>query len=201
MTIFEIQKKLINELSDYPDRLKHVYGVRDTALELGVKYNLDLEILEYAALLHDITKYYSKDDNIKIINSYFPDSDFIYSEYNDDILHAFSSYILAKREYGIKNGEILNSILNHTVGRPNMSMYEKIIFISDYIEPNRTYEACLIVRKIVDESLNLAIFTAMDNSIKYCETNGIKSPLLAFEARQFYRNSLEENNDEDWNYY
>ena len=197
MTILEIQEKLINELSDYPDRLKHVYGVRDTALELGVKYNLDLVTLEYAALLHDITKYYSKEGNVKIINSYFPDTDFIYSEYNENILHAFSSYILAKREYGIKNGEVLNSILNHTVGRPNMSMYEKIIFISDYIEPNRTYEACLRVRDIADKSLDLAIFTAMDNSITYCETNGIKSPLIAFEARQFYRNLLEEKNDKD----
>jgi len=192
-----IRKKIYADLErifkDYPDRLKHIYGVKDTALSLGEKYNLDLDRLEIIALLHDITKYYSVDENHKLIDSYFPESHEIYEEYNDDIIHAFSAYIIAKREYKITDGEILNSILYHTVGRPSMSEYEKVIFISDYIEPNRTYESCIKVRSIVEKSLDLAVFTAMDDSIKWCENNKIKTPLLAFEARHYYRKVLEEN--------
>ena len=195
MTIVQITNELQKKLKDYPNRLAHVYGVRDTALRLGVKYNLDLEMLEIAALLHDITKYYSKEDNKKIIDSYFPQTKFIYDEYNDKILHAFSAYVLAKRKYDIHNGEILNSILNHTVGRPNMSMYEKVIFISDYIEPNRKYESCIKVRTIVEESLDLAVFTAINDSIIFYEKAKSKIPMIAFEARHFYRNLLEEKND------
>ncbi len=176
-----------------PKRLKHIYGVRDTALYLGKKYNLDLEKLEIIALLHDITKYYSLEENRKLIDDYFPDSETIYREYNEFIIHSFSAYIVAKREYKIEDNEILNSILNHTVGRPNMSIYEKIIFISDYIEPNRTYESCIKVRKIAEESLDLAVFTAMDDAIRYCEQRDIKTPSIAFEARQFYKKLLEEN--------
>ena len=195
MTKKQIQNDLELVLIDKPKRLKHVYGVRDTALKLGKKYSLDLEVLEITALLHDITKYYSKNDNVKVINSYFPESDFIYSEYNDNILHAFSAYVVAKTKYNIKNGEILNSILNHTVGRPNMSMYEKVIFISDYVEPSRTYESCVKVRGILKESLDLAVFTAIDDSIKYYEERKGKIPLIAFKARHYYRNLLEEKND------
>jgi len=183
----EIIEDLKIELSGKPKRLKHVYGVRDTALKIGKKYGLDLEILEITALLHDITKYHSKEDNMKIIDSYFPESQFIYEEYNDEILHAFSAYVLAKTKYGVNDGEILNSILNHTVGRPAMSIYEKVIFISDYIEPNRTYTSCVKVREIADKSLDLAVFTAIDDSIQFYENIGSKIPLIAYKARQYYR--------------
>ncbi len=195
MTKEQIQKEVEITLMDFPKRLAHVYGVRDTALKLGAKYNLDLEALEITALLHDITKYYSKKDNVEIIDSYFPETEFIYNDYNDNILHAFSAYVLAKRKYKIKNGEILNSILNHTVGRPNMSMYEKVIFVSDYIEPNRTYESCVKVREIAKESLDLAVFTAIDDSIKFYEKQNSKIPIIAFEARHYYRKILEGKND------
>jgi len=186
-----IKKQIIEDLkiglSGKPKRLEHIYGVRDTALKIGKKYGLDLEKLEMTALLHDITKYYSKEDNIKIINSYFPESKLIYEEYNDEILHAFSAYVVAKTKYGVTDDDILDPILNHTIGRPAMSMYEKVIFISDYIEPNRTYASCVKVRKIVNESLDLAVFTALDDSIQFYENIGSKIPLIAYEARKYYR--------------
>jgi len=195
LTKEQISEELEKKLTSHPKRLAHIFGVRDTALRLGAKYNLDLEVLEIAALLHDITKYYTKNDNVKIIDSYFPETQFIYDEYNDKLLHAFSAYVLAKTKYNVTNGEILNAILNHTVGRPNMSMYEKIIFISDYIEPNRTYDSCIKVRKLVDKSLDLAVFTAINDSIIFYEKANSKIPIIAFEARHFYRKLLEEKND------
>lgn len=190
-----IYADLLIELKDKPKRLKHILGVKDTALEFGKEYNLDLEVLETAALLHDITKYYSLSENKKIIDSYFEETSRIYKYYNENILHAFSAYVLAKKKYNVKSGEVLNSILNHTIGRPNMSMYEKVIFISDYIEPNRTYESCLKVREIASASIDKAIFTAIDDSIKFYEAQSGLIPLIAYEARQFYRRLLEEQHD------
>ena len=191
----QIQNDLEKAYHNHSKRLKHVYGVRDTAISLGKKYKLDLEILEITALLHDITKYYSKEDNKILIDSYFPETEFIYEEYNDEILHSFSAYVVAKKKYGISNGEILNSILNHTVGRPNMSIYEKIIFISDYIEPTRIYESCIKVRKMVNESLDKAVYTAMNDAITFHEKDGGKIPAIAYKARQYYKDLLEEKND------
>ncbi len=187
-----IYNDLLIELKDKPRRLKHVLGVRDTALEFGKKYNLDLDILETAALLHDITKYYTLKQNKDIIDKYFEETTRIYKYYNEKILHAFSAYVLAKEKYNIKSGEILNSILNHTIGRPNMSMYEKVIFISDYIEPNRTYDSCIKVRELAFKDIDLAVYTAIDDSIKFYEQTGGQIPETAYLAREFYQKALEE---------
>jgi len=190
-----IYNDLLIELKNKPERLKHVIGVRDTALEFGKKYNLDLEKLEIAALLHDITKYYTLEQNKEIIDSFFEETERIYKYYNEKTLHAFSAYVLAKKKYNIKSGEILNSILNHTIGRPNMSMYEKVIFISDYTEPNRNYESCIKVREISKHNIDEAVFTAIDDSIKFYEALGELIPLTAYEARHFYRKLLEVKHD------
>ncbi len=191
-----ILSDLLLELKDKPKRLEHVLGVRDTALTFGKKFNLNLDILETAALLHDITKYYTLEQNKEIINRYFEETERIYKSYNENILHAFSAYVLAKEKYNITDGEILNSILNHTIGRADMSMYEKVIFISDYIEPNRTYESCVNVREIAKTSLDKAVFTAIDDSIKFYEKDcGAIIPLVAYEARHFYRKLLEVQHD------
>ncbi len=190
-----ILNDLLIELKNKPNRLKHILGVRDTALEFGKKFNLDLDILETAALLHDITKYYTLNQNKEIIDRYFGDTKKIYECYNENILHAFSAYVIAKEEYNITDGEILNSILNHTIGRANMSMYEKVIFISDYTEPNRTYKSCVKVRKIAETSLDKAVFTAIDDSIKFYEKEDGLIPLIAYEARHYYRKLLEVQHD------
>ena len=190
-----ILNDLLIELKDKPKRLEHILGVKETALKFGKKFNLDLDILEIAALLHDITKYYTLEQNKEVINHYFEDASKIYKYYNENILHAFSAYIIAKEKYNITEGEILNSILSHTIGRANMSLYEKIIFISDYTEPNRTYESCVKVRGIAETNLDQAVFTAIDDSIKFYETEGGVIPLVAYEARHFYRNLLEVQHD------
>ena len=187
-----ILNDLLVDLKNKPNRLNHILGVRDTAIEFGKKFNLDLEVLETAALLHDITKYYTLNENKEIINRYFEETERIYKNYNEKILHAFSAYVIAKEKYNVKSGEVLNSILNHTIGRANMSIYEKVIFISDYIEPNRTYESCIKVREIAKTNLDIAVFTAIDDSIKFYEKQGGVIPLIAYEARHFYRKSLEE---------
>ncbi len=192
---------LINELyqiySKKPNRLKHVLGVRDTALKLGKIHNVDLDKLEVAALLHDITKYYSKEKNIDLIKKHFADAEEIINEYNEHILHAYSAYIVAKEVYGVTDEDILNPIKYHTIGRSKMSIYEKIIFISDYVEPNRTYESCIKVRNITFDNIDLAVYTAIDDSIKFYEENGGQIPKSAYTAREYYKQLLEEKNEKN----
>lgn len=186
-----IYNDLIDYLKDKPNRLAHVLGVKETALKFGKKFNLDLDKLETASYLHDITKYHTLKQNTLIIKENFENSEDILNEFNEEILHAFSAKALAENKYNITDIDILDPILNHTIGRENMSIYEKVIFISDYTEPSRTYESCIKVREIAKSSIDLAVFTAIDDSIKFYEKLNSKIPQTAYAAREFYKNITE----------
>lgn len=175
-----------------PHRLDHVYGVRDTALALGKQYHCNLEWLELASLLHDITKYESTEFHKEMIRKTYSNPEEIINEYNDNILHAFSAASVAETKYGITTPEILDAIRHHTVGRPQMSIYEEILFISDYIEPHRTYDSCVRAREYVKESLTKAIYFAIKDSIEYHEQQQVKVPKTAYKAVIYYQRKLEE---------
>ena len=190
--IKRITKDIEKLYKNKPHRLDHVYGVRDTAIILGKKHNVDLFKLELAALLHDITKYYSLEENIDLIKKEYQNSEEILNEYNHKILHAFSAVYVAEKHYGINDKDVLDSIMSHTIGRPNMSIYEKIIFLSDYIEPGRTYESCVKVREISKRSLDEAVYIAIDDSIVFYEKEKALVPKTSYQARDFYKKLLEE---------
>lgn len=187
----QIIKDLELLYKDKPNRLKHVYGVRKQALHLGKKHNVNLEKLELASLLHDITKYETVEFHKEKIKQFYTNYYQVFNEFNDKLLHAFSARVIAEQKYGINDEDVLKAIESHTIGNMNMSMIEKIIFISDYTEENRTYESCVKVRKIVEENIDLAVFTAIDDSINFFEKENAKIPATAYRARAYYRKLLE----------
>lgn len=189
----EIIRDLEAIYHDKPHRLEHVYGVRDTAIHYGKQFGCDLEKLELAALLHDITKYNTQEEHIQLIQSYFSNADTIIQDYNPNILHAFSAVAVAYKKYHITDEDILNAIMHHTVGAPRMSIYEEILFLSDYIEPNRRYDSSVKVRNIATNSWVLAIYTAMDDTITYHEKQHYHVPQVAYLARTYYKLKLEES--------
>jgi predicted HD superfamily hydrolase involved in NAD metabolism len=190
-------KAIIKDLKqlyiDKPHRYQHVLGVVKTAKLLGERYQLDLTKLELAAWLHDSTKYLSIDEHKQLIKMHYAKDNQLLTEFKKALYHAYSAAAYAYANHHIKDKDILLAIMHHTVGRPNMSMYEKIIFISDYIEPNRTYESCVIVRRIVleEQALNRGIYEAMNRTITYHETQQKSVPKLAYLARAYYQKECE----------
>ena len=129
-------------------RYNHILSVERTARSLA-SFLMPNRIFELsiAALLHDITKELSVEENIALIKA----SDFPLNEediYTEGILHSFSAPIVCQRDFSeFVNEDILSAIKNHTVGEENMSLFDKIIFISDYIEETRTHSACVSLRE------------------------------------------------------
>ena len=173
------------------DRLNHIYGVKDMALRLGKIYGEDLDKIRIVALLHDYTKYESREFHERLIRREYNER--IIQEYSKPLYHGFSAAVIAKEKYQINDHDSLRAIESHTVGRPNMSLLEKIIFISDYIELNRMYPSCVKVREIAFNNLDLAIYEAINDSIKLYEHNGGFIPKIAYEARDFYKHKGELN--------
>ena len=56
------------------------------------------------------------------------------------LLHAPLGACLAQTEFGIFDAEILDAVKYHTTAKADMSLLTKIIYMADYIEPNRDFE-------------------------------------------------------------
>ncbi len=167
--IDDIEKDLKECLNE--ERFFHTLGVRECAIFLAKKYGLDPKKAELAGLLHDCAKCLGQDElrdliekNIKDINK---------NELkNYKTLHAPIGAYFAKTKYGVDDEEIISAIRWHTLGRVNMTMFEKIIFLADKIEKNtRDLNYRREILKILEENegeygLDKALFRCFEETIK-----------------------------------
>lgn len=150
-----------------PKRYKHTQGVAQEALQLAKRYDIDSDKAYLAGLLHDCAKCLTDEEKLELCDKYGLILDDILKS-QPDLTHSFLGAKIAEKEYGINDNEILDAIAYHTTGRPNMSMLEKIIFIADYIEPNRDYFQGLDkVRELAYKDINKAVICSLENTINY----------------------------------
>ena len=163
MTVKEIQNTLKTILK--PARYEHTLGVAKTARHLAERYGYDKDTAELAGLLHDCAKYMDDDTKIALCREY--NTSISDAEYkNPSLLHAKCGAILAEQEYHITDFDILHAIRVHTTGVPDMSLLDKIIFISDYIEPNRDKAPHLKeLRKMADQDLDMTVYYILKDTV------------------------------------
>lgn len=165
----EIEQILKRELSK--ERYLHTLGVRDCAVELAKRYNLDIKKAELAGLLHDCAKCKTNDELKEIIDKFLDDVDKNELK-NYKTLHAPVGAYYAKEKFNIEDNEILSAIRWHTLGRVNMTTFEKIIFLADKIEKNtRDLNYRNEIIKILDDNegekgLNLALLRCFIETVK-----------------------------------
>lgn len=165
----EIEQILKRELSK--ERYLHTLGVRDCAVELAKRYNLDVKKAELAGLLHDCAKCKTNDELKEIIDKFLDDVDKNELK-NYKTLHAPVGAYYAKEKFNIEDNEILSAIRWHTLGRVNMTTFEKIIFLADKIEKNtRDLNYRNEIIKILDDNegekgLNLALLRCFIETVK-----------------------------------
>ena len=121
-----------------PFRYKHTLGVEKMAVRLAEIYCPEKEsLLRAAALLHDLTKEKRFEEQIEIFECHgvTPTEEQLSVA---PTLHAFTAPLIIPEEYTeFACDELLDAIRYHSTGRADMTLSEKIIFLSDYIEENR----------------------------------------------------------------
>ena len=107
---------------------------------------------------------------------------------NPELLHAKAGSILARSKYGVEDEDIISSIYYHTTGRPDMSLLEKIIFIADYIEPNRAHIPQIdSIRRIAFTDIDKAVALACKNTIDYLNGSSGKIDRITIETYDYYK--------------
>lgn len=167
-------------------RFEHTLGVTYTATALAMRYGASMENAELAGLLHDCAK--CMDDNKKItICEKHHISMTELERRNPYLLHAKVGSFLAMDTYKVHNPDIINAILNHTTGRPGMSLLEKIIFVADYIEPHRKQAPSLAeIRKLAFENLDEAMLRILEDTLGYLETSEAETDPMTKKTYTYY---------------
>lgn len=136
--VYTLVMKTIDEIKDWlkghlnNERYRHSLGCAESAKKLAKMYNLDEEKAYLTGLIHDCAKCYSNEQLEDIlINKMSCDKEDLL---NPKTYHSPAGAYVAKKEFGINDEEILSAIHYHTIGRLNMSLFEKIIFLADKIE-------------------------------------------------------------------
>lgn len=167
-------------------RFAHTLGVERAVRELGAHFLPDSVLeLAAAALLHDVAKELTKDEQVAIMRRggmAFTDEDYA----SKPLYHAFAAPTVIRErfpEFATEN--VLSAVLFHTSADADMSLFDEIIFIADFIEEGRKYDACREARKellsaLEDEAniekklriLHFAVLRVIDFTVKYLENEG-----------------------------
>ncbi len=167
----ELLKWLKEHLTE--ERYIHTLGVEECAKELAQRYGLDTEKAGIAGLLHDCAKCFSNDELLNLLKTKVQNVD-KNELLNYKTFHAPVGEYFAREKFGIKDEEILSAIRCHTLGKVNMTAFEKIIFLADKIEAKtREPEYREKILKILDEhkdkgqtGLDFALFVCFKETIK-----------------------------------
>lgn len=167
MDIKEIETDLSYKLSK--KRFIHTLGVVNSAMYLAKKYGANIEDAHLAALLHDCAKEIPLLEMRDLVADLPCDQDMLHS---GALLHGLAGMVLANTQYGVTNPDILESIRVHTTGKENMSKLDKIIFLADYIEPNRKFPGVNDIRLAAEQSLDVGVLCGFDMTIRHLIDSG-----------------------------
>lgn len=189
MERMEMREKLKERLS--AKRFEHSLAVEYTAAAMAMCHNVDIEQAAIAGLLHDCGKNFSAAEKIAKCEKYgLPISN--YERRNPELLHAKLSAAIAKDKFKVKDREILSAITWHTTGCPNMSDLDKIIYIADFIEPNRKMLPEMDeIRKEAFVDLDQCLTHILSNILEYLSRKGSTIDEITEQTYQYYiRRSL-----------
>lgn len=181
-----MSKKLTTSLADKLKELtgertyKHCLRVAYCALKLNSDLNLGLDTdkILTAGLLHDCAKRIKRVDDTSIPK----DSE------GTPVYHQFAGSVVARKEFGIHDEDVLDAIKYHTTAKPNMTDLDKLIFCADMLEEDRDFEGVDELRKVIWQDLHRGFLACMEHQYAYLVGRGGDIYPLTTKAVEYYRN-------------
>ena len=186
MKIEELKKELKKYLKN--ERYEHSICVMEMSGKLAEKYNVDKTKVMKAALMHDMAKETSFDE----LKKYIKDKNIYVSKMEMLLgvtLHGKVAADICMKKYNFDE-EMCSAISNHTTGKPNMTMFEKIVFIADKIDETRKYNGVQELRELAFKDIDAAIVKNID----YTTENNLKKRRPILEQSIKTRNYILINN-------
>ena len=173
-----------------PKRIPHVQGCAWEAVRLAQRWGESEEDAAEAGILHDITKKLVLSEQLILSEKYGIIND-TYETANVKLLHAKTGAALARDLFNISD-RVYSAIRWHTTGKPDMTLLEKIIYMADYIEPNRDFPGVDKLRKLAYEDLDAAMVLGLKMSLEDIRSYGAEPYEVTVSAYEWYKAKLTE---------
>ena len=180
-------------------RYLHTLAVVDAACKLSKMCLPDKKSeIQVAALLHDITKELSHSEQCAILSEAGVVLDDEDSE-SLGVIHSFTAPIFIKNHFSkFATENVISAVRYHTLGAPEMSVFDEIIFLADFIEDTRTYDSSIKLRNFVwsnmqndDFASNIKVLhSACVKAIDYTIINLIENKKTINSKNILTRNAL-----------
>ena len=157
----EMRKGILSRLRGY--RYEHSLGVERAAKWLARKYGGDEEKAAVAAILHDITKHLSPQEQLNLCEKYgiIPCT---VEKSEPKMLHGKTAAAIARVEYGMPE-DVCDAIACHTTGKHGMTILDKILYLADYIEETRDFPGVEKARELAKADIDRALLYCYDQTL------------------------------------
>ncbi len=166
-------------------RFQHSLNVADSARALAQIHGADMDKAYIAGLLHDI----KKEETPAAMKSMaiLSDMDLEEIEVNTpNLWHAPASAYFIRKSFGIEDEEILNAVRFHTIGRAEMSLVERVVYLADLVSADRSYPDVGRMRKSAYENIDLAMFEALQFALQDLSKKAALIPNYTLQAYNYY---------------
>ena len=153
-----------------PNRVAHVLGCRDTAAALAQRWGADPVDAARAGLLHDITKALDGPLQLTLCQAYGKMLDDFSRKY-PKTLHALTGALVARRIFG-ENDAVVEAIASHTTGKADMNLLETILYVADYMEPNRDFPGVERLRQAAFQDIQAALKLGLEMTLEHLKNQG-----------------------------
>ena len=166
-----------------PNRVAHVLGCRDTAVELAKRWGADETDAARAGILHDITKALDGPLQLTLCEAYGKILNAFSRKY-PKTLHALTGSLVAERIFG-ENSAVVDAICSHTTGKAGMNLLEKIIYVADYMEPCRKFPGVENLRSLAYEDMDGALKLGLEMTLQHLANLGDEVSPESRQALEF----------------
>ena len=145
-------------------RVRHIRGTEEEAVRLARRWGADEVMARRAGILHDCTKYLSGEEHIAICERYGVPLDALEHD-APKLLHSKTGACMARHVFG-EPDEVYNAIFWHTTAKEDMTTLEKILYVADYMEPNRVFDGVERLRELAYQDLDKALLLGVETTVQ-----------------------------------
>ena len=166
-------------------RVRHIRGTEEEAVRLAQRWGADEDQARRAGILHDCTKYLEREEQLALCEQYGVELDEL-ERVAVKLLHSKTGACIARHVFG-EPDEVFDAIFWHTTAKENMTTLEKILYVADYMEPNRSFDGVERLRELAYSNLDAALLLGVETTIQEMRDRNLSVHSSTLRAQAWLR--------------